>query len=141
MKKYFSINKIILLILLSINISNLKASTTEDYSFASDKQKHFIGSTFMGGIFETILENKNYNFSNKEKIIYSVSGSMTIGIFKEVMDSREENNIFSKADLTYDFAGSVLGSVTSFYIHRYFDKKTDINFDYKKQMVFLNKRF
>jgi len=118
---------ILLMFFLTLSLS---ANGSNNLSFEEDKKLHLGVSFLISGVSETILEKTT--ISNKEKFIYSTAFSLSIGIIKEIKDSQEINNYFSLADLTYDFIGSLSGAATSYYIHRYFDKNTNVNLSNKQ---------
>lgn len=111
----------------------------KDYSLTTDKQLHFGVSFLLSDTFESLLEI-NSDLTNKEKILLASSLSFSIGLAKEFKDSSEPNNYFSTADLTYDLFGSILGSLTSFYIHRYINKDIDLSFNENKNL-FISYKF
>ncbi len=104
------------------------ANASEDYSFDSDKQKHFLISAAFGAGSETALEAFNqYSLTQVERlngvelIGYGTLIGLVPGVIKETRDSNEKGNSWSNADLAYDFAGSFIGSTLSYSLHRFFD--------------------
>ena len=91
----------------------------DDFSLKKDKKLHF-GISFIFGVASTTYIENNYknNYSRKKKILLSTSLAVIPGILKEVMDSKEQNNSFDKADLSYDVLGAFTGSLISSYFYK-----------------------
>ena len=95
----------------------------------------------MSGTFETTLEILKPKLKDRNKIFYSIIGSLSIGILKEVIDSQEENNIFSFGDLTYDLGGSILGASISFYTHNLINNNFSLSYNTSKKILYLSYKF
>ena len=94
-------------------------------NWEQDKKEHFISSGTMGLFFESTLEQinrqNNYQLNGITIVSLSVVTTMIPGVAKELLDSREVNNKFDTDDLFYDFAGSIVGTMTSYVVNRFFD--------------------
>jgi uncharacterized protein YfiM (DUF2279 family) len=127
-------NKLFIFLLTS-PIFLVASEGNDNLSFSVDKKMHFAASFFIAGVSETLLELSSFSISDKKKIFIATAVSFSTGLAKEIKDSREENNYFSTADLSYDLAGSVLGSLTSYYIHKILNKDIDIYLKNKKNVL------
>ena len=90
-----------------VNRLQKSISLNSDLWFAKDKAMHFTGSFISTGL----LTNSFHRFSNKNRrnsLSLSVSLTFPLGVFKEIYDSRQKNNIFSLKDLTANLAGIAL---------------------------------
>jgi len=97
--------KLLLLFLLIVNLAFGK--------IGKDKYLHITGTFIISSISSNIA--KEHGFSKKESIVIGVISGMTIGLLKEVYDSRKGGTGFSKADLVADGVGSVLGTIPIFF--------------------------
>ncbi len=70
---------------------------------AKDKARHFFGSFFITGLNIQLLRRGGMELNSSRKIAAGISFS--IGLGKEIRDSRQKNNIFSVPDLVADMAG------------------------------------
>lgn len=107
---------ITLLILLFTTIPALAENVAK-----TDNIKHFGVSALLGYAFGYGIEKYTQNNNQKSdllKVTVSTSLALSIGIAKEIYDSNQPDNHFSKADLAADFTGSLLGALLSNYIHR-----------------------
>ncbi|KAA3617178.1 MAG: DUF2279 domain-containing protein [Calditrichaeota bacterium] len=68
---------------------------------------HIIGSFISTGI--TRLALKRYaGFSDSKSVNIALSFSFSLGLAKEIHDSRQERNIFSYKDISANLLGSLL---------------------------------
>jgi len=74
-----------------------------DSFWAKDKAQHAVGSFFLTGL--GIQSMKRLGLSDSKARIWSVSVTLSIGLGKEIRDSRQKNNIFSVPDLIADVLG------------------------------------
>jgi len=88
----------------------------EDYHFEKDKKRHFAISAAMGSATGLYLEKNYKSYSYNKKIILGTSIALVPGILKELSDAQEKNNRFSRADLFYDFLGSLSGNILGQYL-------------------------
>lgn len=84
--------------------------TPEDRWFAPDKARHFVASMLLAGA----ASYRNIHRSGLNRQEAQTRGfvfSMSLGLFKEVMDSRRPapRNHFCWKDLLYDFLGTLSG--------------------------------
>jgi uncharacterized protein YfiM (DUF2279 family) len=79
---------------------------------SSDKILHFTISGVIGGGMEYYLYKQGRHSMKERIVIASVVGTIP-GLAKEIMDSREKGNRFSKSDLAYDAAGAIVGAAVS----------------------------
>ncbi len=70
---------------------------------ARDKAQHFFGSFFITGLNIQLLQRNGVAPVRSRQIAAGISFS--IGLGKEIRDSRQKNNIFSIPDLIADIAG------------------------------------
>ncbi len=70
---------------------------------AKDKAQHFFGSFFITGLNMQLLRRGGLELNSSRRIAAGISFS--IGLGKEIRDSRQKNNIFSVPDLVADMAG------------------------------------
>jgi len=142
--------KTVILCLLGIMMLSARLSA-EDYSFEKDKQKHFYISAIVSVTSESILENYNKNsltqlnrLNGTELISYSTLIGVIPGLVKETVDSNQEGNSWSNADIAYDLAGALLGSTLSYSIHRLFDDenyKVNLTLHKQKQCLYISYNF
>lgn len=81
------------------------------FSLEDDGKKHFAYSAIFGFGSETSLHYMTELKTPSRVFLATVIGSMP-GLAKEVMDSTENDNFFSKDDLKADIAGAFTGAVT-----------------------------
>jgi uncharacterized protein YfiM (DUF2279 family) len=95
---------------------------------SQDNMEHFGISALLGYGFgftvEKYAEAYNSQMSDLFKVSLSTSLAFSVGLAKEVRDSRQPNKYFSERDLGFDFAGSLTGALLSNYIHRKNDNFT-----------------
>lgn len=87
---------------------NFKKDTQpKDAWIARDKGMHFAGSFIITGL-STLTLRKVYGASKVRSVNMGVSISLSLGVFKEIFDSRQPRNFFSYKDLAMDVAGTFL---------------------------------
>lgn len=91
---------------------------------------HVGTSGLLGYATESVLHYKT-EFSTSKRIVYSTAIASLPGLFKEIKDSREENNKFDNGDLVADIAGALLGSV----IANAVNNKLKVNLSKDKQFT------
>jgi len=75
----------------------------------NDKTLHFAVSSVTGYLAETIIHKQTS--SDFKRVAYGTMLGTVPGLIKEVADSTEENNEFSKDDMLANIAGSFVGSL------------------------------
>jgi len=81
-----------------------------DLWFNEDKARHLAASFIASGV-GTLTLKHIYNFKKSKSVVIGVTFSFSLGLVKEVYDSRQENNHFSFKDLTADLVGSAIGYI------------------------------
>lgn len=79
----------------------------KDEWFAQDKAKHFSISVGMGAIATSLMPK---DFTDEEKIVGGTLAGFLVGFSKELYDKSTPGRVYSYKDMTWDFAGSLLGS-------------------------------
>ncbi len=77
---------------------------------APDKWQHFLVS-LMGTVFVGKWAEEHWNWSAEKSRGWSVGLTISLGVAKEVHDSRQPRNHFCWKDLTADLAGVAVGVV------------------------------
>jgi uncharacterized protein YfiM (DUF2279 family) len=94
----------------NFEIPNLRVSKTQDKFFAPDKAQHLMGSLISTVFIYKLLEG-SANASVRESKYLAAGITLSLGISKEILDSRDLQNHFSWKDLIADIAGIGLGFV------------------------------
>ncbi len=94
------------------NSDSLKINTHEIKTLDSwtsiDKGQHFVGS-LIGTIMLSQVNNRYFNVDKLHSKNIGAGIVFSIGLTKELFDSKKENNIFSWKDLVANIAGIVTG--------------------------------
>lgn len=85
-------------------------STNVDSWFSRDKGLHLVGSLIGTTLISNINRN-TFNIKNYKNKTISAGVTLSIGCFKEIIDSTQKNNKFSWKDLMADFIGIAIGLV------------------------------
>lgn len=88
----------------SLNLNN----TENDSWFGRDKGLHLVTS-FIATTLITNINKKSFNMNSSESKNTGVGIVFSLGITKEIFDSRQKNNIFSWKDLVANVTGILLG--------------------------------
>ena len=80
----------------------------KDSWFGIDKGQHFTGS-LIGTILLSEVNNRYLNVDKSHSKNIGVGIVFSIGVTKELFDSKKENNIFSWKDLVANVAGIITG--------------------------------
>ena len=97
-------------LLLLLAIPTMSSLTAQKYSFTSDKQLHALG----GGILGTVGYVTTYDLTEGNRFVSYLGGvgsAGTVGLLKEIYDSREGGNGFNGADIAYTALGGLVSSV------------------------------
>ena len=79
-----------------------------DSWFGIDKGQHFTGS-LIGTILLSQVNNRHFNINKSNSKSIGAGIVFSIGITKELFDSKKEKNIFSWKDLVANIAGIFTG--------------------------------
>ena len=79
-----------------------------DSWFGVDKGQHFVGS-FIGTILLSQVNNRCFNIDKLNSQRIGMSVVLSVGLTKEIFDSRKVNNYFSWKDLLANAAGIIAG--------------------------------
>ena len=82
-----------------------------------DKQKHFAVSAVIGFTSSNIAYH--YRYTETESFWIGVAVAMSIGVGKELYDSRNGGTGFDMEDIGADVMGAVLGSLPVFVIYKW----------------------
>ena len=82
--------------------------TLSDSWFGFDKGQHFAGS-LIGTILISQVNNRYFDINKSNSKAIGAGIVFSIGITKELFDSKKESNIFSWKDLVVDVAGIITG--------------------------------
>ena len=74
-----------------------------------DKAQHFLFSMVTSAGANAYAEHQNYG--HKEGVLIGLSFSISLGVAKELYDSRPEGTGWSWHDFAYDIAGATAGSL------------------------------
>lgn len=94
--------------LLLLQESNTDSRVKDDKWLSWDKFGHFFISGFLAGASYSIY-HKNFNNDKKSSVYFASIFSLSLGIGKEVSDSRKPQNKFSYKDLIFDILGISTG--------------------------------
>ncbi|WP_342639589.1 YfiM family lipoprotein [Proteus faecis] len=100
-----------LIVLLSV----ITLTGCQSFHFANDnwkgkdKAQHFLFSMVASAGANAYAEHQNYG--HREGLLIGLSVSISLGVAKELYDSRPEGTGWSWHDFTYDVAGAVAGSL------------------------------
>ncbi|MHB2149119.1 YfiM family protein [Calditrichota bacterium LG25] len=86
----------------------LQKPAIKDYWIAPDKGLHFLGS-MMATIASAKTLEQQFDFNKERSRAWAIGFSISLGVAKELRDSRQPNNFFSWKDLTADCLGTALG--------------------------------
>lgn len=86
---------------------NPKITLSESW-FGLDKGQHFTGS-LIGTIMLSQVNNRYFDINKSNSKMIGVGIVFSIGITKELFDSKKNNNIFSWKDLVANVAGIITG--------------------------------
>lgn len=90
----------------SVNIRPIK----QDYWIAEDKGLHLAGSFIISGLTTSALKRFS-GYKKQAGANIGLSFTFSLGLSKEICDSRKKENIFSYKDLTADLVGCLLGYI------------------------------
>jgi len=91
----------------SIKIVNPKITMSDSW-FAIDKGQHFVGS-LIGTILLSKVNNSYFDINKSKSNMIGGGIVFSIGLTKELLDSKKEKNIFSWKDLGANVAGIIAG--------------------------------
>lgn len=100
-----------LIVLLSV----ITLTGCQSFHFANDnwkgkdKAQHFLFSMVASAGANAYADHQNYG--HREGLLIGLSVSISLGVAKELYDSRPEGTGWSWHDFTYDVAGAVAGSL------------------------------
>ena len=92
----------------SIKVLNFKHSGSYDTWFGRDKGLHLVGS-FIGTTLLANINQKSFGMNDSASKRVGVAVVFSLGIIKEVFDSRQVKNKFSVKDLLANVTGILLG--------------------------------
>ena len=87
--------------------SSFKPIEIKDEWIARDKGLHFAGSFISTGLIITSAKRFS-DFTDHQSRVAGISITFSLGLGKELYDSRQSNNHFSYKDLTADIAGIIV---------------------------------
>jgi uncharacterized protein YfiM (DUF2279 family) len=93
----------------SIKIINPKITISDSW-FGIDKGQHFTGS-LIGTILISQVNNRYFDINKSNSKTIGTGIVFSIGITKELFDSKKDKNIFSWKDLVANVAGIITGVV------------------------------
>ena len=91
----------------SLKITNQEFKKSDSWT-GIDKGQHFAGS-LIGTILLSQVNNRYYNIDKSHSKIIGAGVVISIGLTKELFDSKKDNNIFSWKDLLANVAGIIAG--------------------------------
>jgi len=80
----------------------------KDNWFGLDKARHVVASFLLTGCTSWVAKYK-YNLDSEKSVLLGVTFTMSLGVGKELWDSRSPRNRFSWADIAADLVGIFLG--------------------------------
>ena len=107
---------------------------------ANDKLKHFGVSTIFGAAGESVLHYKTDYGASKRIILGTTLGTVP-GFVKELIDSNEEGNYFSGADLAADIAGAFFGAVVGNFINNAIQVRMSVSKEKRLFIISLSYEF
>lgn len=129
-----------ILLLLLISIPSLSLLTAQEYSFTTDKQLHFIGGGVLGSAGYLVA----YELTEGNRFVSYLGGTAsagTVGLLKEVYDSRRGGSGFNGADLAYTALGGLVSSIiTDLVINKQSYRKRRLRREFKR-MIKISERY
>jgi putative lipoprotein len=80
-----------------------------DSWFGIDKVKHFFMSVFVESVTYSALQAAHLH--HRPALSTAIGVTLTVGVGREIHDSRVPGNLFSVRDLTWDALGTTAGAV------------------------------
>ncbi len=122
------------------------SAATDSMALEQDKVKHFGVSLAAGRVSDTLVRNIFTRATPAQRLFLSVASGTLPGLAKEVLDSRQPNNRFSVADMTYNVLGVLTGTAANALFKDHpslsLEMQINLNFQQDDQMTFiLHKRY
>jgi len=121
-----------MLIIIMFSAVPVSSSAFNEY----DKIWHFSISSVFGAASETYL-HYNTKFETPQRIVCSTFLGIVPGIFKELYDDHQKNNLFGWGDMAANAGGALVGVLISNYVNN----KIQVSFDNKGKAAKVAYRF